>query len=48
MLRKQNGFNDTDRETLVTHKKHCAEAIEKSKQSYILKLGSKLADRTTG
>ena len=45
---KNNGFGDTDKITLDIYRKQCAEAIEKSKQSYLCKLGNKLADNRTG
>ena len=57
MLKKQNriykkyknsGFKDANKVPLDLYRKECAEAIEKSKQNYLLKLGSKLADKFTG
>ena len=45
---KQNGFREVDKATLDLCRKECDEEIENSKQNYLLKLGNKLADRTTG
>ena len=57
MLKKQNrlykkyknsGFMEADKVHLDLYRKECDEAIEKSKQGYLLKLGEKLADSRTG
>ena len=57
MLKKQNriyknykntGFKEVDKVSLDLYRKECAEAIEKSKQNYLSKLGAKLADNSTG
>ena len=57
MLKKQNriykkyknkGFKEVDKVSLDLYGKECAEAIEKSKQNYLSKLGAKLADSRTG
>ena len=45
---KNNGFQEVDKVPLDLYRKECAEAIEKSKQNYLLKLGDKLADKCTG
>ena len=45
---KRNGFREVDKIPLDLCRKECDEEIENSKQNYILKLGIKLADRTTG
>ena len=45
---KNNGFKEVDKVSLGLYRKECAEAIEKSKQNYLSKLGAKLADNSTG
>ena len=45
---KNNGFREADKISLDLHRKECAEAIEKSKQNYLSKLGKKLTDQSTG
>ena len=42
---KNNGFKEVDKVSLYLE---CAEAIDKSKQDYLSKLGAKLADNSTG
>ena len=44
---KNNGFKEVDKVSLDLYRKECAEAIEKSKQNYLSKLGAKLADNST-
>ena len=45
---KNNGFREVDKVPLDLHRKECADTIERSKQNYLLKLGDKLADDSTG
>ena len=57
MLKKQNrhykkykkyGFKEEDKLALESYRSECAQAIEKSKQNYLLNLGNKLANKSTG
>ena len=45
---KKNGFREIDEVPLDLYRKECAEAIEKSKKKYLLKLGDKLTNNSTG
>ena len=45
---KNNGFREVDRVSLDLYRNECVEAIGKSKQNYLAKLGAKLADNCTG
>ena len=45
---KNNGFREIDKEILDLSRKECTEAIENSKQNYLLQLGEKLAENQTG
>ena len=41
-------WNTVNKVALDLYRNECAEAIEKSKQNYLAKLGAKLADNSTG
>ena len=45
---KNNGFREVDRIIFDQYRKECNEEIEKSKQNYLLKLATRLADKNTG
>ena len=45
---KNNGFKEEDKVNLEAIRKECAEAIEMSKEKYLLNLGNKLCDNRTG
>ena len=44
---KNNGFREVDRIIFDQYRKECKEEIEKSKQNYVLILGTRLADENT-
>ena len=45
---KSHGFKEVDRISLDLHRKECNDAIEKSKNNYLLNLGNKMADKNIG
>ena len=45
---KKNGFKEIDKIVLESSREECSEAINKSKERYLLNLGSKLCDNRTG
>ena len=45
---KNNGYKEADRISLDASRRECNEAIEKSKQKYLMNLGNKLTDRSVG
>ena len=45
---KRNGFNADDKDKVDKFRDECFQAINTSKQNYLIDLGNKLIDKTTG